>query len=441
MVEETSISAAEQATEKPRGMLGNVTVGETKYAVGLSWAPLQNQDDPIPEIREAMDAEPGADLYCQRISTAPQYGIGKSDMGHHSGEPALAASVATALSGKNSACCVFRVPEGWWFIAIRNDLILSEEDILFPTEEAAKQAFFTMMAVPDWDVRITPAEWNVDGSVQQDLKTLIENVRKTRLFELSSAKKTPVLILLAFGVLIALSAVVYLLAQLVLSAIGQEPIIPLPTPEVVQPVEPAPEKPKPWERVPETNAFINRCWNNAYQLSSITIPMWQIGRITCTPDGITTDWRITSERGARAAWLKVALDQYKLTKATVTPDRSGTSASVQVAFTDIPLVLSLPTLTPAQLYEQLSEIQKATALPIQFSEQTVKNPPDNPDGTIPPNQQVYTFYSFSINSPYSPWEWKTFFDKFSGLEFLKIGYDPTIGSNNKWSYEGRIYAK
>ena len=110
---------------------GSVTVGGTKYAVGLLWAPLQNQDDPIPEIREAMEAEPAADLYCLRNSAAPQYGLGKTIFGHHSGEPALAASVATALSGKNSACCVFKIDDGWWFVAIRNDLILAEEDVLF----------------------------------------------------------------------------------------------------------------------------------------------------------------------------------------------------------------------------------------------------------------------------------------------------------------------
>ena len=128
---------------------GSATVDGVKYAVGLLWAPLQNQDDPIPEIREAMDTEVGMDLYCQRTSTTPQYGLGSTSFGHRSGEPALAASVAAALAEKSSACCVFKVDEGWWFIAIRNDLILAEEDILFKTEEEAKKAFMAMMAVPD----------------------------------------------------------------------------------------------------------------------------------------------------------------------------------------------------------------------------------------------------------------------------------------------------
>ena len=146
MADETEVFDPKHTTAYLSKVGGHVTVNGTKYAVGLMWAPLQNPDDPIPEIREAMDAEPGADLYCQRTSSAPQYGLGKSSLGHYSGQPALAASVATALSGKTSVCGVFPVDEGWWFVAIRNDLILAEEDVLFATEDEAKRAFFAMMA-------------------------------------------------------------------------------------------------------------------------------------------------------------------------------------------------------------------------------------------------------------------------------------------------------
>ena len=420
---------------------GSVTVGNTQYAVGLLWAPLQNQDDPIPEIREAMEAEPGADLYCQRTSMAPQYGLGKTVFGHHSGEPSLAASVATALSGKSSACCVFKVDEGWWFVAIRNDLILAEEDVLFHSEDEAKRAFFAMMAVPDWDIRIVPAEWNVEGAEQQDLKALIENVRKTRLFELSAAKKTQVLVILAILVILVLGAIIYFAVRVISSVLEQAPVIQMPTPEVIRPVEPAPEKPKPWERVPQMDILLNRCWNNAYQLESVIIPTWKMGRVTCTPKELSTSWRITSVRGARLAWVKAALDRYKLNRLDVKLDASGTNASGRMSFTDIPLVLSTPTLTIDQIRQELTDIKQATALPIQFSEQTVKDPPDNADGSAPPNQQIYRYFSFSVSSPYTPQEWKGFFEKFSGLEFLKIEYEPTIGSKNKWTYEGRIYAK
>lgn len=420
---------------------GSIIIDGTKYAVGLMWAPLQNPDDPLPEIREAMEAEPGADLYCQRSSSSPQYGLGKTSLGHHSGEPSLAASVASALSDKTSACGVFKVDEGWWFIAIRNDLILAEEDVLFATEDEAKRAFFAMMAVPDWDIRIVPAEWRVEGAVQRPLSELVKGIRKTRLFELSATKKTQILVLVAIVLISLFVAVSYVIYSLLQGVFTPEKIVVLPTPEVVKPVEPAPEKPKPWEKVPETDAFLNKCWNNSYQLSSIVIPGWQMNKVVCTPKGITTGWRLSWQRGGRIAWLKAALDEYKLSKISVKADPSGAAAEGVIRFTDIPMVASVPLLTADQLREQLTDIKQATAQPIQFSEQTIVDPPNNADGTIPANQQTYRYFSFSITSSYSPWEWKVFFDKFSGLEFLKVEYDPTIGSNNKWTYEGRIYAK
>ncbi len=439
MVGETDILDKEVSGNRSTG--GSVQIGNTRYAVGLMWAPLQNPDDPLPEIREAMESEPGADLYCQRTSATPQYGLGKTSLGHRSGEPSLAASVAAALSDKTSACGVFKVDEGWWFFAIRNDLILAEEDVLFASESEAKRAFFAMMAVPDWDVRIVPAEWQVEGTTQMSLADMVANTRKTRLFELSATKKTQILVVVAIILIALVVGLAYIIYTLLQGVFTPEKIVVLPTPEVVKPVEPAPEKPKPWEKVPDMTVFFNKCWNNAYQLDAIVIPGWTMNKVVCTPKGLTTGWRLSWQHGGRVAWLKFAMDEYKLNRVSIKPDQSGTSATGSVRFTDIPLVASVPSLTADQLRDELTDIKQATGLPIQFSEQTIVDPPNNADGSIPANQQQYKYFAFVISSPYSPWEWKVFFDKFSGVEFLKIEFDPNITSNNKWTYEGRIYAK
>ena len=105
---------------------GTLNIDGTVYAVGLLWQSLQNPDDPLPEIREVIESEPGYDLYCLRPASAPQYGIGKKSMGHAEGQPSAAAAVASAYADKTSVCAVFRIKEGWWFVSIRNDLILSE---------------------------------------------------------------------------------------------------------------------------------------------------------------------------------------------------------------------------------------------------------------------------------------------------------------------------
>ena len=98
-------------------------------------------------------------------------------------------------------------------------------------------------------------------------------------------------------------------------------------------------------------------------------------------------------------------------------------------------------MTPAELDADLKEIKQAMNLTgLQYARQTLLDPPNRPDGTKPANQKSYTYYSFTVSSALSPLEWKGFFDKFSGLELQRIQYTPQ-GSDNKWTYEGRIYAK
>lgn len=443
-MENTDISQAGAPTQyqERQDLSGTIVVGGTIYAVGLMWQSLQNPDDPIPEIREVIESEPGLDLYCLRPASAPQYGVGRKSMGHREGQPSAAAAVASYYADKTSVCAVFKVKEGWWFVSIRNDLILSEEDRLFTNEEDAQRAFFSMMAVPDWDIKIAPKNWEVEGAEEVELAPVVKNARKIRLVELSAVKRTQFLIGITLVVIALLGGVVYLVSSLWETVFTQEKIVAVPTPTVIEPVVPAPEKPKPWERLPDINVFLNKCWNNSYQLNNLTIPGWQLGTVVCTPTGITTNWTKSWNPGGRIAWVKKAIEEYKISRIDIQLNESGNIASGRIAFNDIPLEASIPTLTASQIREELTDISQATNLPIQFSVQTVQDPPNNPDGTPPPNQQNYTYYAFTVVSAYTPWEWKPFFDKFSGLELLKIEYNPAVESvNNKWKYEGRIYAK
>ena len=164
----------------------------------------------------------------------------------------------------------------------------------------------------------------------------------------------------------------YIAISFLASVFEQGPIVQLPTPEVVRPVEPAPEKPKPWEKVPQQEAFLNRCWNNSYQLEAVTIPTWKMGSVSCSPTGMSVAWTITNVRGARLAWVKAALDRYKFNRVNVKLDPSGTQASGNITYSDIPYEVSLPSLSINQIREQLTDIKQATALPIQFSEQIIR---------------------------------------------------------------------
>ena len=141
----------------------SITVDGVQYATSLFWQPLQNASDPFQEVEEASAGVlEGADLFCIKGGKAPQFGICVSQEGYKSGENVAAVALATALSNVGSFIAVFKTNEGWWYTCIRNDIILSDGDMLFLTEEEAKEQFMSMLAVPDWGKKIAPKEWGFD---------------------------------------------------------------------------------------------------------------------------------------------------------------------------------------------------------------------------------------------------------------------------------------
>lgn len=431
---------APDLTQPTRSVGGVVTVDDQKYAVGLMWQPVQNIDDPDPEIRETMESEPDADLYCLRQTSVFQYGVGRSILGHKDGMPSLAASVASALSQYESFCAVFQVEEGWWFVSVRNGLILAEEDVLFATEEEAQRAYSSMMAVPDWDACIVPAEWNIEGTIQQSLVELVSKGRKVRLQEINGAHRTYFLLFIAIIILLALAGLIIVFVRLWHSVFTPTAIPTVQAPQIYQPVVPQPEKAQPWDKMVDTKSLIERCWSDIYQIKSISFPGWKGGLITCTKDGITTTWTKESKEGL-LSWMRFGINEYQFTDLSVDVTPAGSTATGKVIFSGLPVIASIPTLTPQQLLEDLTEIQQSTGLALQFAQQTLLDPPNNPDGSRPPNQKTYAYYSFSTSSDYTPWEWIKFFEKFTGFELMKIEYNPSNDTTTKWKYEGRIYAK
>ena len=191
----------------------------------------------------------------------------------------------------------------------------------------------------------------------------------------------------------------------------------------------------------DVKALFNQCWTNSFQIRSIQVPGWTMGTIVCTPKNISTSWRLTDTKVGRLSWMNFGLKQYQLINFKVDVDSAGTGATGSMEFKKIPMKASKPRMSADDLANDLKEIQQSTGLSFQYSRQTMYDPPNRPDGSKPANQKAYTYFSFSAVSPYAPQEWVTFFEKFSGLEILKLEYTPSGDASNKWKYEGRIYAE
>ena len=439
---------AEQKAETPEKTPENVIrFGRQQYAIGLFWQPLQDVDDPIPEIRETMESEAASDLYAIHYGRSPQYGIGSTKKGHKAGLSAGAIAVLDSLSDRSSFVAVFKVEAGWWFLVARNDLILPEEDVLYRTEDEARDAFFAMLAVPDWGYKIAPAEWSIDDTEQMDLEKLLQEGQQVRLFSLGAMRGMKILGIIAILTIILVCSFVYVMYAFINREKNEpvkiEPVAPLVS---IQPQEPQREEEKPWEKLVSVPALLARCQVDAYQLKSMTIPGWGLNQIVCTPSGIQTGWSKKWAKAGRIAWIETGIkDQYRIRGHNPSVNETGTAASISFVFDDLPIVVSTPTLPLNKIRRELTDISQALSLPINMSVGSITinlpKPQEEKDKSNQDYVKVYNYLAFSFSSSMDPMIWESFFNKFNGLEVTKIEYNPnsTSALTNNWRYEGRIY--
>ena len=411
-----------------------ITVGNTVYATTIFWQPLQDPDNPLPEVREtAENVLENADLYVIRPTGMPQYGLGISSEGHKPGMPVAALALADAFSDLPSSVSVFKVPEGWWFVAIRNDLILSEDDMLYRNEEDAKRTFLSMMAVPDWGRRIAPVEWGIEGTEELDITEVFKDTPKVKLSKLKSDFNIKVIAAIAVAVvLIAWGGFALLSRFSATEEIIEEVAAPAPV------VKPVVEKPKvvflpmPWESLVIPADFMNACTKSASQLVAAKIPGWRMSDIDCQQVGLSTSWTMAQ---GRLANFQTALNYYDVEGLNFTVSESGRSVVGSISFGSLKRALSAPTLSTQEIVSGLTDIFQALDIPLTVNVSNV-SPVATSDRVAQQEPYSYVNFSFSSNLPVS--EWGNFFSNFDALELTNMVYNV---NSNTWKYEGRIYGK
>jgi len=403
------------------------TLGGKTYATNLFWQQLQNHDDPISEIQEtAGTILEGSDLFCIRQGKAPQFGVCVSSEGHKKGDIAAAISVASALSDKSSFMGVFKVSSGWWYICLRNDIVLADGDMLFLNEIEAKDRFYSMLAVPDWDLKIAPAEWCLEGTEDIPLESLINKGSVVKLDKINGLRGMNLYLTLASAAI----ACIWLISKIVGYAIDWFLTKPVVAPVEIQPIQQIqqqqveePPEVKPWEQLLNPTEVMVNCYYSAQDLVKILPPGWVIEGITCTPSSITTSWR--REIG-RVLWIDKALDMSGLnfSSRSVSPDGSHLIASMPIK--NISTISSEPNQDTISMTNTLNDLFQAMGQNISLSTTSFTSPRGN----------VYKALVFSISSNHDPLTWNDLLIKFPGLEIKTIRYD----INNKlWQYEGAIY--
>lgn len=401
----------------------SITVDGSTFATSLFWQPLQNTSDPFQEVEDASAGVlEGADLFCIKGGKAPQFGICVSHEGYKSGEMVAAVALATAMSNVGSYVAVFKTQQGWWYTCIRNDIILSDGDMLFLNEEEAKNQFMSMLAVPDWGKKIAPKEWGIEDTEEVDVTELLERGARAKLQKIKGLRGTKLLLVIAISTIVGLWLISSLVNHIFLTPTVRPVMVPV-KPKVVKKIEQPPEV-KPWEKVTNPAMLMKECYEGISSLVKILPPGWKIGDLSCTAGGVATGWK--REIG-RLSWARKALDESGLTFSGISFSGDGNSLSATLPLAPIEQLPSPPGRNIIDLQNQMNDQFQAIGHPITLQAAIFTSP----RGTL------YRMLNFGISSTYNPLTWSTLLTKYSGLEIKMIKYSP---ESKVWYYEGTIYA-
>ena len=416
-----------------------MVVEGVRYATSLFWQPLQNSSNYMQEVEDASNGIlEGADLFCIKSGKAPQFGICVSHEGFKPGENVAAVALATALSNLSSFVAVFKVKEGWWYTCIRNDIILSDGDMLFLSEEEAKNQFMSMLAVPDWGKKIAPSEWGIEDTEELSVAEILQSGAKVRLQKIKGLRGTKLLLVVAISLIVGIWLVSSLIDKIFMTP-AQRPVVVPVRPKVVQPVAPV-EVPKPWEKIKHPEQIMENCYIGINQFVSIMPPGWKIGQITCNDSTVATNW--TRQIGL-LSWAEAALKNSGLQFSGYSFNPTGSSLTASMRLGSVEEIASPPEKTFVDLRNEINDMFQALGLQISLSEETIKTSAPapasmakGPGARQPTPSQILRKLKFSFMSSHNPMRWAELLTKYSGLEITMIKYNP---DNDVWSYEGAIY--
>ena len=392
------------------------------YATSLFWQPLQNKDDPFTEVGEASEGVmEGADLFCIKQGKAPQFGICASKDGYKNGMNVAAVTLATAMADRSSFVAVFKVDNGWWYTCIRNDIILSDGDMLFLNEQEAKDQFLSMLAVPDWGRKIAPPEWEIEDTEYPDLHKIMSQGMRAKLQKIKALRGTKLMIVIAISAVIGLWLISSIINGIFLAP-PKRPIIAPVAPKIAKPVEKIPEV-KPWEKLPDPEQVMLNCYKTVQDVITIMPPGWNIGNISCSAGGLTTSW---NREVGRISWIEKALDLSGITFSGRSVSDNGNSLVASVPLPKIRQISSPPLKNDIDMKNTLNNLFQAIGQNVSLSSFAYTSP----------EQNVYRSVQFKFTSIHNPSVWNDLLIKFSGLDITMIRYNT---GNKTWEYEGAIY--
>jgi len=423
-VAEEEESAVEVASlrEDSKEWASSFTVDGVQYAASVFWESLQNVDAPFLDAKEAAEnVLVGADLFCVKHGKSPQLGLCISSQGFRKGMNVAAVTAVTAMSDASSLLAVFKVDSGYWYLCVRNDVILSDGDVLFVKEEDAKEQFMSMLSVPDWSKKIAPAEWGIDETEQKSISEVFASGLDSKLEKINALRGTELAIVVVLSVAVGAWLVMFISKTFFTTKTQENKVV---TRRAQKKVVKKVDKviPAPWESMVDPVWMLDTCRQTILSLVAISTPGWANNGVTCSQSNAITSWR---RQFGRLSWIEMSLSYSGLSFVDKTIDSRANNVTVSVPFPKVKKVNSVPKYNAVELRNMINDLFQSLNMSISLN-----------DGKVKVGENIYSYINFKINSKYDPDVWKQMLTKFSGLKVNNIRYN-----NGIWNYEGTIYVQ
>ena len=425
----------------------SIVVNGTAFATSLFWQPLQNPNDFMSEVEEASnDIIEGADLFAVKSGKAPQFGICVAQDGYKVGGNVAAIALMTSLSDFSSIVGVFEIDGGWWYVCSRNDVILSDGDMLYLDEEEAKSQLMSMLTVPDWDKKYAPASWNIPDTEVGDIEQIFDRGKRVKLQKIKALRGTKLILVVVAAVIIG-GWLVSTLFDFLMAPPKRKVVAPTVRPKPVQ-MQQQVVIPKPWENFKNPTDFMTNCYKGVMNMVSLLPPGWNMtDNIVCSGETVATSWN----RGVGLiAWAENTMRNSGLENLHYTFTDRANEISATLSLPKISTITSVPEKTFDDLIFELNKKFEEMGVVISLVKSRVAVDSYQPaagggpllGGMRKPVMERksidYTVIAFKLSSEYNPLIWLPFLTKYSTIEVKHIEYR----TNSKvWNYEGVFYVK
>ncbi|MBO5038800.1 MAG: type 4b pilus protein PilO2 [Alphaproteobacteria bacterium] len=422
MTAENNANEPDSLRENSKEWAPSFTVDGVTYAASIFWESLQNVDAPFLDAKEAAEnVLVGADLFCVKHGKSPQLGLAISAQGFKKGMNAAAVTAVTAMSDSTSLLAVFKVDAGYWYLCVRNDVILSDGDVLFVNEQDAKEQFISMLSVPDWSKKIAPAEWGIDDTEQKNIAEVFASGLDVKLEKINALRGTELVIVILLSLLIG-AVIINFASKVLFTTPTQATKVVTRRAQKKEVKEVQKVIPAPWESMIDPVWVLDTCRESILSLVAISTPGWKNLGVSCSASNAVTSWR---REFGRLSWIELSLTQSGLSFANKSIDPRGTNVTISLPFAEAKKVTSIPKVNALTLRNMINDLFQTLNLSIDIN-----------DGQVKVGDKVYQYLSFKVVSKYDPEVWKSLLTKFSGLKVNNIMYN-----DGTWNYEGIIYVQ